>query len=152
MKLILKKTVENLGDAGAIVNVKAGFGRNYLIPQGLAYEASAANVRRLEAEQKLAQERSRRDYLEARRRASQIAGLSFLFRARAGEDGKLFGSVTNADIADRANAEGKLDFELDKRSIVLEEPIKALGVTAVKVRLYTEVDAEIEVRVERDEG
>lgn len=152
MKLILKTPVESLGDAGDIVTVKAGYGRNYLIPQGLAYEASAANIRRLEDERKRTEERSRRDYLEARRRASQLVGMSLLFHARAGEDGKLFGSVTNADIADRANESGKLDFELDRRSLVLEEPLKSLGVFAVSAHLHAEVDAEIEVRVERDES
>jgi len=151
VKLILKETVENLGVAGDVVTVKAGYGRNYLVPQGLAYEANEANVRRIEEERKLTEERSRRDYLEARRRASQLVGLSLTFHARAGEDGKLFGSVTGADIADRANA-GTLDFELDKRTVQLEEPLKALGVFPVALRLHAEVDAEIEVRVEREEA
>lgn len=150
--MILKKAVENLGDAGEIVTVKAGYGRNYLIPQGIAYMASEANMRRLEEEQKRGEERSRRDYLEARRRASQLTGMSLTFHARAGEDGKLFGSVTNADIADRANSSGKLDFELDKRIVILEESLKALGAFEVRVHLHAEVDVEIEVHVERDEG
>lgn len=152
MKLILKKTVENLGDAGDVVTVKAGYARNYLLPQGLAFEASEANMRRLEEEQRRTEERSRRDYLEARRRASQFAGMALTFKARAGEDGKLFGSVTNADIADRANGTGKLDFELDKRSVLMDEPLKALGTFQVKVHLHAEVDVEIPVDVERDEG
>lgn len=152
MKLILKKAVANLGEAGDVVSVKAGFGRNYLLPQGFAYEASAANVRRLEEESRRAEERSRRDYLEARRRAAQFAGMSLTFKARAGEDGKLFGSVTNADVADRANATGQLDFQLDKRSIQMDEPLKALGSHHVSVRLHAEVDAEIKVHVEREEG
>lgn len=152
MKLILKKAVENLGEAGDVVTVKPGYGRNYLVPQGLAYEASEANMRRLEEEHKRAEERARRDYLEARRRAAQITGMSLTFHARAGEDGKLFGSVTNADIADRANSSGQLDFELDRRIIVLEEPLKALGTYAVRVHLHAEVDVEIEVHVERGEG
>ena len=152
MKLILKKAVENLGDAGEVVTVKAGYGRNYLIPQGLAYEASPANVRRLEEEQKKAEERARRDYLEARRRAAQLVGLALTFHARAGEDGKLFGSVTNADIADRANASGELDFELDKRIIGMDEPLKALGSHDVPVRLHAEVEGIIQVTVEREEG
>ena len=151
MKLILKETVENLGEVGEVVTVKAGYGRNYLIPQGLAYEASDANMRRIEEERTIAEEKSRHDYLEARRRASQLVGVSLTFHARAGEDGKLFGSVTNADIADRANA-GGLDFELDKRTVVLEEPLKALGVFNVVLRLHAEVEAEIEVRVEREEA
>jgi large subunit ribosomal protein L9 len=152
MKLILKQPVDNLGDAGEVVTVRPGYGRNYLIPQGLAYVASAANIRRLDEEQKKAEERSRRDYLEARRRASQLVGLALTFHARAGEDGKLFGSVTNADIADRANGSGELDFELDKRIIVMDEPLKALGSFEVPVHLHAEVEGQIMVTVEREEG
>jgi large subunit ribosomal protein L9 len=151
MKVILKKSVTNLGEAGAVVSVKAGYGRNYLIPQGLAYLASEANMARLEAEQAVAAERSRRDFLEARRRASQLQGMSLVFKARAGEDGKLFGSVTRADLAERAQERG-LDFELDKRIVMLEEPIKALGVTNVPVHLHADVRVDIEVTVERDES
>jgi len=151
MKLILKKDVENLGEAGQVVQVKAGYGRNYLVPQGLAYVASAANMRRIEEEQAKAVERSRRDFLEARRRASQLEGLSLTFTERASDDGKLFGSVTAADIAARAN-EGGLDFELDKRAVVLEDHIKIVGVTAVPIHLHKDVEVEIEVRVEREEG
>lgn len=151
MKLILKQDVENLGEAGQVVSVKAGFGRNYLIPQGLAYVASQANIRRLEEEQAKAEERSRRDFLEARRRASQLEGMSLTFHERAGEDGKLFGSVTAADIAGQANAQ-ELDFELDKRLVELEEAIKIIGVANVPVRLHRDVVVEVEVRVERDEG
>jgi large subunit ribosomal protein L9 len=151
MKLILKKTVENLGEAGQVVQVKAGYGRNYLVPHGLAYVASAANMARLEEEQARSAERSRRDFLEARRRASQLEDISIVFNERAGEDGKLFGSVSRTDVADRLNA-GDLDFELDKRAVVLEEPIKVLGVTNVAVRLHAEVEVEVEVRVEREDG
>ena len=151
MKLILKQAIENLGEAGEVVQVKSGYGRNYLIPQGLAYEASAANIARLEAEQAKAEERSRRDFLEARRRAAQLEGMSLVFTERAGEDGKLFGSVTKAHIAERAN-EGDLDFELDRRLIELDEPLKSLGVTNVPVHLHSDVVVEIEVRVEREES
>ena len=151
MKLILKKAVENLGEAGEVVQVRPGYGRNYLIPQGLAFTASDANIRRLEEEQTRAEERSRRDYLEARRRASQLEGVSLTFVERAGDDGKLFGSVTATDITERAN-QGELDFELDKKAVVLDEPIKALGVEAITIRLHAEVEVSIEVRVEREEG
>ena len=151
MKVILKKAVHNLGEPGAVVSVKDGFGRNYLLPQGLAYVASEANMARLEAEQAAAAERSRKDFLEARRRASQLQGMSLVFKMRAGEDGKLFGSVTRADIADRANERG-LDFTLDKRIVMLEEPLKALGVATVPVHLHADVHVDIEVQVERDES
>jgi len=151
MKLILKKAVENLGEAGQVVSVKAGYGRNYLIPQGLAYVASAANMAKLEEEQARSAERSRRDFLEARRRAAQLDGLSITFVERAGEDGKLFGSVTKADVTERINA-GDVDFELDKKAVVLDEPIKAIGVTNITLHLHADVEVEVEVRVEREEG
>jgi large subunit ribosomal protein L9 len=151
MKLILKQDVPNLGGAGEVVQVKDGYGRNYLLPQGLAYVASAANMKRAEEEQQRTQERLRRDFLEARRRASQIEALSLTFNVLAGEDGKLFGSVTAAEIVDRAN-EADLDFELERRTLQLDEPLKALGVFAVGVRLHPEVEVELEVRVEREGG
>lgn len=151
MKLILKERVENLGEAGEVVSVKPGYGRNYLIPQGLAYVASKANLERLEAEQAKAEERARRDFLEARRRASQLEGMTLLFHERAGEDGKLFGSVTVADIVEQAQAQG-LDFELEKRAVMLDEPIKILGVSEVVIHLHKDVDVSIEVRVERGTG
>ncbi|MGE0159360.1 MAG: 50S ribosomal protein L9 [Gemmatimonadales bacterium] len=151
MKVILKKAVANLGDAGEVVSVKPGFGRNYLIPQGLAYVASESNVARLEQERAVLAERSKRDFLEARRRASQLQDVSLVFKARAGDDGKLFGSVTRADVAEQIQERG-LDFQLDRRIVMLEEPIKALGVTTVPVHLHADVRVDVEVRVERDES
>jgi large subunit ribosomal protein L9 len=153
MKVILKEEMSNLGESGDVVDVKPGYARNYLIPQGLAYEASAANLRRVEEERQRSDEVAKRDYLEARRRASQLEGRSLVFEARAaeGEDGKLFGSVTSADVAERLAAEGGLDFELDRRTIQLDEPIKALGAYVVSVRLHADVTVEVEVRVERAE-
>jgi len=150
MKLILKKSVENLGEVGQVVQVKAGFGRNYLIPQGLAYVASDANMKRLEEEQAKAEERSRRDFLEARRRASQLEGMSLSFTERAGDDGKLFGSVTVSDIIEQAS--GSLDFELEKKTVQLDEPLKAIGASNVGIRLHGDVTVEIEINIEREEG
>jgi len=150
MKLILKQSVEHLGEAGQVVQVKAGYGRNYLVPHGLAYVASAANIKRLEEEQQKAEERSRRDFLEARRRASQLEDVSLTFRERASDDGKLFGSVTVTDILDQVNA-GGIDFELEKKTIQLEEALKVIGVNKVTIRLHAEVEFEIEVTVEREE-
>jgi large subunit ribosomal protein L9 len=150
MKVILKEDLSNLGVAGDVVDVKAGYARNFLLPQGLAYMASAANVRRIEAERSQREEVSRRDYLEARRRASQLEGKQLVFQARAGEEGKLFGSVTNADVADRLNEQG-LDFEIDRRWVHLEEPLKALGDFTVPVRLHGDVTVDVDVRVERAE-
>ncbi len=151
MKLILKEQVDNLGDAGEVVDVKPGYARNYLVPHGLAYEASEANIRRLEEERERAEERAKKEYLEARRRASQIEGASVTFHARAGEEGKLFGSVTGADIADRLN-EKDLDFEVDRKDILLDEPLKQLGAFMVSVKLHGDVEVEVEVRVEREDA
>ena len=150
MKVILKTDLSNLGATGDVVEVKAGYGRNYLIPQGLAYQASAGNIKRVEEEKKTSEERSRRDYLEARRRAAQLEGATITFQARAGEEGKLFGSVTNGDIADRLKEKG-LDFELDRRWVHIDEPIKTVGEFQAQVRLHADVIVPIEVRVERAE-
>lgn len=148
VKVILKEDMEKLGAEGDVVEVKPGYARNYLLPQGLAYEASEANVRRLEEEKRLAEERAKRDYLEARRRAAQLEDVALTFHARAGEEGKLFGSVTAADIADRLN-EGDLDFEMDRRRIELDEPLKQLGAFMVPIKLHQDVEVEVEVRIER---
>ena len=150
MKLILRKTIDRLGGQGDVVDVKAGYARNYLIPQGLAFLASAGNLRRLELERGEAEEHAKHDYLEARRRALLLEGISMVFHVRAGEDGKLFGAVTNADVADRLN-QGELDFEVDRRIVMLEEPLKMLGLAKVAVRLHSQIEVDIEVQVERAE-
>jgi large subunit ribosomal protein L9 len=149
MKLILKRDVEKLGERGDIVSVKPGFARNYLLPQGLAYEANEANLQRIEVERGKAEERAKRDYLEARRRASLLEGTVLGFKAKASEEGKLFGSVTALEIFERLATHG-LDFEVERRMILLEEPIKEVGATTVEIRLHPEVQSEIEIQVERE--
>lgn len=151
MKVILKRSVANLGESGDVVTVKPGFARNYLLPQGLAYEASEANLRRIEEEREREEERARRDFLEARRRASQLEGVQLAFRARASEEGRLFGSVGSQDIQDQLNGLG-LDFEIERRHVQLDEPLKEIGSYQVPVRLFRDVEVEIEVRVDREEG
>jgi large subunit ribosomal protein L9 len=150
VKVILREDVPKLGDAGEIVSVKAGYARNFLLPQDLAYEATEASVRRLEQERERAEQRARRDYLEARRQASRLEDLALTFHARAGEESKLFGSITTADIADRLKEQG-LDFEVDRRQIDLDEPLKSLGVFNVPIRLHPEVRPEIKVWVIKEE-
>jgi len=148
MQVILRDRIENLGEAGDVVDVKPGYGRNYLIPKGLAYEASAANVRRMEAE-RAAQGRKEAETLgEARTRASAIEGVSLTFNARAGQEGKLFGSITSGDIADKLAEQG---ITIDRRQIELDEPIKSLGVHSVPVRLHSQVRPEIKVWVIAEE-
>lgn len=146
VKVILREDLATLGEAGEIVSVRPGYARNYLLPRGLAYEATAANIRQLEDERRRAEQRAKRDYLEARRRASRLEGASLTFHANAGEESKLFGSITSADIADRLNEQG-LDFELDRRQVELEEPIKTLGVYTVSIKLHTDVRPEVKIWV-----
>ena len=150
MKLILRSAVDRLGEQGDVVDVKAGYARNFLIPQGLAYLASSGNLQRLERERGAAEEQAKHAYLEARRRAAQLEGTSLVFHVRAGEDGKLFGAVTNADVADQLN-QGELDFEVDRRTVMLDEPLKLLGPSTVSVRLHSQVEVAVEVQVERAE-
>ena len=144
MEVILRQAIENLGHTGDIVKVSPGYARNYLIPRGLAYEATAGNKKRLE------QERARLEAAENERRgaaqgiATQLENVSLTFSARVGEEGKLFGSVTAADIAQQLEAQG---IHLEKRQIDLHEPIKALGVYRVPVRLHADVKPEIKVWV-----
>jgi large subunit ribosomal protein L9 len=148
MQVILRDRIENLGEAGDVVDVKPGYGRNYLIPKGLAYEASPANVRRIEAE-RAAQGRKEAETLgEARKQASAIEGVSLTFNARAGQEGKLFGSITSGDIADKLAEQG---ITIDRRQIELDEPIKSLGVHSVPVRLHSQVHPEIKVWVIAEE-
>jgi large subunit ribosomal protein L9 len=146
IKVILRQDVDAVGRTGDVVTVKPGFARNFLLPQGLAFEATAANVRQLEEEKKRGEAKSKRELGEARGRASQLENVSLTFHANAGEEGKLFGSITSGDIADRLK-EQNLDFAIDKRDIELDEPIKALGVYTVPIRLHTEVKPEIKVWV-----
>lgn len=149
MQVILKEPLEKLGQIGDVVTVKPGYARNYLIPQGLAYEATPANLRRIEREREQIEKRAAADLATARAQASTIEGVSITFAARAGEEGKLFGSITTADIAEKLAEQG---IEIDRRQIVLDEPLKALGVFSVPVRLHAEVRPELKVWVIKEES
>ncbi len=150
MRLILREEVAHLGQAGDLINVKPGYARNFLIPQGLAYRATEANVRRIEEERRIAEEKARRAYLEANRRASRLEGITFTFTAKASAEGTLFGSVNAKDIFDRA-LESDIGFELDRRSVLLDEPIKAVGEYVVPIRLHAGVETDVRVIVEAEE-
>ncbi|TVQ90962.1 MAG: 50S ribosomal protein L9 [Deltaproteobacteria bacterium] len=144
MRVILKKEVQNLGEAGDIVNVKPGYGRNYLIPRGLAIPASEGSIKQVEHQQRLA-EAIRKQQLEAARAiGAKLSGTSITIRREAGDDDKLFGSVTNRDIADALGAEG---VEVDRRTILLEDNIRTLGLFQVPVRVHREVTALVKVYV-----
>jgi large subunit ribosomal protein L9 len=150
VNVILREDVPKLGEAGDVVSVKPGYARNYLLPQNLAYEATDSAIQRLERERERAEQRARKDYLEARRRASQLEDLQLTFHARAGDESKLFGSIGSADIADRLN-EQELDFDVDRKQVDLDEPIKELGVYNVGIQLHREVRPEVKVWVIKEE-
>ena len=150
IKVILRQDVDQLGASGDVVTVKPGYARNFLLPQGLAFEATSANLKRVEEDKRRAEAKSKKDRLEANRRSAQLADVSLTFQANAGEEGKLFGSITAGDIADRL-AEQNLDFTIDKRDIELDEPIKALGGYTVHVRLHQDVKPEIKIWVVKAE-
>lgn len=144
MEIILRQAVENLGQPGDVVTVKNGYARNFLLPRGYAYEATPGNLKRIAAE------RSRLEAAEAARRdsaaslARKLEEVQLTFSARVGEEGKLFGSVTSADIAEQLAAQGLV---IERRLIDLHEPIKALGVYRVPVKLHADVKPEIRVWV-----
>jgi large subunit ribosomal protein L9 len=144
MEIILRQAIENLGKPGDVVNVKPGYARNYLLPHGLAYEATPGNLKRiqLERERLEAAENQRRN--SAQGVAEQLEQVSLTFSARVGEEGKLFGSVTTADIAQQLEAQG---FHIEKRQIELHEPIKTLGVYRIPIRLHADVKPEVRVWV-----
>ena len=148
MQVILRGSLEHLGNAGDVVSVKPGYARNYLIPQGLAYEATDSNIRRIEREKSQVVKRVADELQRAREHASAFEGLSVTFNVRAGEEGKLFGSITSADIVSKLAEQG---VEVDRKQIQLDEPIKALGVFSVPVRLHAEVRPEIKVWVIKEE-
>ena len=143
-EVILREDVKSLGKAGEMVRVKPGFARNYLLPNGLAYEATEGNKKRIAAESKARVAKGAAERAEAEAQAAKLSGLAVTLTGKAGEDGKLFGSVTSADIA--AALEGK-GFPIDKRKIELGHPLKELGFHSVPVRLTHDVHAEVKVNV-----
>lgn len=145
MEVILRETVPNLGRSGEIVKVRPGYARNYLIPRGLAVYADRRNRRVLEHEQRLAAMRYERQKSQAESLAQRLTQTRLQFAMRAGEEGKLFGSVTNQDIY---RALAQLGIEIDRRRIHLEEPIKNLGEYTVPVHLPAGVVAHVTVVVE----
>jgi len=144
MEVILRQSVEKLGHPGDVVKVSNGFARNYLLPRGIAVVATEGNKKQIEAQrQRLeAAEDARRE--EAQSSASVFEQVSLTFSARVGEEGKLFGSVTAGDIVQQLEA---LGHKIEKRQVDLHEPIKALGVYRVPIRLHADVKPEIKVWV-----
>ena len=149
VEVILRRKVGDLGEVGEVVNVKAGYARNYLFPQGFAYQATTENRRRLDQERTaalLAEEKERQDSQAV---ANRLEGVSITFSMLAGEEGKLYGSVGPRDIATELSGQG---FDIHGRHVVLKESIKALGVYSVPIRLHPDVEVAIKVWVIKEEG
>jgi large subunit ribosomal protein L9 len=145
MRIILKSEVEKLGAPGEIVQVADGYARNYLIPRGLAAPATKGAVRHAERLKSGHEERLRRARAEAEATAARFAKTPVRISAQAGEDGRLFGSITAQDVADELSR--ALDEQVDRRRIHLDEPIRSLGAHEVQVHLHPEVDATVTVDV-----
>jgi len=148
MEVILRQTVKDVGRAGEIVKVKDGYGRNFLIPRGLAYLATKENKRRVDAEAVRRAQLAESDRADAEILSEKIASLSIEFTVKAGEGDKLFGSITSADIADELASRG---YKIDKRTIELDEPIKMIGIYKVPIKLHHDVHAEVRVWVIKEE-
>ena len=148
MQVILREDIDKLGKIGDLVKVADGYARNYLVPQKKAIEATPDNVRSMEHAKKMVADRLRKLKKEASAEADQIKGLAITIKAKVGEEGKLFGSVTSMDIAEAAKAQG---VNIDKRKIALEEPIKRVGDYTVTVKLHADVTADFKVTVAAEE-
>ena len=148
MKIILRQDVPNVGEMGEIVTVKDGYARNYLIPKEMAYYASPSAVKKLEIEKKAQSKKLELEKAQAEEIAEKFADIQISIPMKVGEEGKLYGSVTPQMIADELALRG---YEIDRRSIVIEEPIKTLGVFDVKAKLHPEVVTNLKVWVISDE-
>lgn len=147
MQVILTSDVPQLGHAGEVVDVKPGFGANYLIPQGMAVLATPRNQRRMAHERRMIEAKIARERQHAQDQARRLDGLSVTLTRLVGEDDRIFGSVTTKDIAEALSDEG---VKLDRRQIQLDSPLKALGVYEVDIKLHRDVAAQIKVWVVAD--
>ncbi len=148
MQVILREDIGTLGKMGDIVKVADGYGRNYLVPTKKAIEATPKNVHAMDHAKKMVSDRIRKLKKEATVEADKIKSISVTIKVKTGEEGKLFGAVTSKDIAEAVQAQG---VEIDKRKIVLDEPIKRIGDYTVTVKLHSDITADIKVSVVAEE-
>ena len=147
MKLILRQDYEPLGEAGNIVNVKPGFARNFLIPKGLAMLATDKNLKKFENDKKQMSWRQEKEKRQSEELAKTLENVSCTITVQVGEEDKMFGSVTSQNIAEALESQG---YTIDKRKIVLDEPIKSLGIYSVPIKLHTDVEAKVKVWVVKE--
>jgi len=149
MRVILKQDVENLGSKGDIVDVAPGFGRNYLIPKKLALEVTSSNMKMIEIERQALKKRLEKERQSFEGLIQNLNQVALSFKRKAGEKDMIFGSVSSSDIKDALH---ELGFEIDKKKILIEEPIKRLGNYSVPIKIFQEDKAEIKVEVIKPEG
>lgn len=150
MKVILKQDVKTLGKKDQVVNVNDGYARNFLIPKGLAAEATPAALNEAKAKQEAEKHRKDVELAEAKALAAKLSELTVNIKSKAGANGKLFGSITGKDIAEQLKNQFKIT--LDKKCLNLPEPIRSLGTTVIDVKLYAGVTAKLKVNVENEQG
>ncbi len=144
MELILKETIDTLGEEGKIVKVKPGYGRNFLLPKGKAVVATKGNLAILEQNKATIEARRKQQKAEAEALGKKIAGASVVIAQRVGEDGRLYGSVTNGDIAAKL---AELGIEIDKKKIMLDQPIKTIGATSAKVKVGYQMSVDLNIEI-----
>lgn len=144
MKVILKQDNDKLGNAGDVVTVKSGYARNFLIPHQIAYEATPGNLKRFEEEKKKITSQINREIKTAEKLAEELGKVSCTIAVSVGEEDKLFGSVTSQDVFNALEEKG---IQVDKRKILLEDPIKALGIYTISIKLHSAVTANVKVWV-----
>ena len=147
MEVILRQDVQSLGKAGEMVRVKPGYARNFLLPRGLAYEATEGNKKRIAGETRARTARQATEKSEAEATAAELGALTLTLSGKAGEEGKLFGSVTTQDMVEFLERHG---VKIERKRLHLEEPIKSLGETSVSIRLHPDVVATLKVSVVRE--
>lgn len=147
MKVILREDIENLGEIGDVIDVKDGYARNFLLPRKLAFEANTKNLTQLEEQKKQLERKIQKDKQNAEKLSEELEKVSLTIQMKVGEDGKLFGSVTTQMISDSLKEKG---FDIDRKIITIPEPIKALGIYTVEIKLHKEVEAKIKVWTVRE--
>ena len=147
MQIILQEDVEKLGHRGDVVTVKPGYARNFLLPNKIAIEATPGNMKALERIRGALAKKTATELEAAKKQAELLTGVALKFQRKTGENDQMFGSVTNGDVADALHAQ---NFEVDKRQVQLNEPIKALGEFPVTIKVFRDVIAEIKVYVEKE--
>ena len=147
MQFILQEDVEKLGHRGDVVTVKPGYARNFLLPRKLAIEATSGNMKALERIRTALAKKTATELEAAQKQAELLNGVSLKFTRKTGENDQMFGSVTSADIAEGLGAQG---FKIDKRQVQLGEPIKIIGESAVTIKVFRDVTAQIKVSVEKE--